>query len=60
MKIIITAGELIDRGLWPKVCELMDIGEYAVNEGQLGIDHRFVFTETQAAELELIPPPKRS
>ena len=60
MKIIMTARELIDRGLWPEVCKLMDIGEYAVNEHQLGIDHRFVFTETQATELELIPPPKQS
>ena len=54
MKYILSASELMDRGLWLEFCELRGINEWAVNEGMMDSDEEFVFSEDEAATLGLI------
>jgi len=54
MKYILSASELMDRGLWLEFCELRGINEWAVNEGMVDSDEEFVFSEDEAATLGLI------
>jgi hypothetical protein len=54
MKYVLSASELMDRGLWLEFCELRGINEWAVNEGMMDSDEEFVFSEDEAATLGLI------
>jgi hypothetical protein len=53
MKIILTASELMDRGLWLKVCEDRGISEWCVNEGRMESSHEFTFNEKEIEEYNL-------
>lgn len=54
MRIIITPGELIDRGIWLKSCEVLGISEWAVSEGQIDRDTEMAIEVSEAFELGLI------
>lgn len=53
MKIIITFGELLDRGLWLKYCELTGTNEWALSGGLADREDTTELTEDQAKELGL-------
>ena len=55
MRILITASDLIDRGLWDEVCEARGINVWAVNEGLMDADEEFIFTQKEATSLGLLP-----
>jgi len=54
MKIIVTAKELMDKGLWESFCEKKGINLHAVNEGQMDSDERILLSNEEANELGLI------
>jgi hypothetical protein len=54
MMVIITVGELIDKGLWVRAAEMLGVSAYAVNEGQVERGHQVWLSSTQAFELGLI------
>jgi len=53
MKIIITAEEAIDKGIWEEVADIAGYNYYAVNEG-MDRETEIVLTEEQAKSLGLI------
>lgn len=53
MKITITAGELIDKGVWDEFCNLFGISVWAVNEGRMSSDEEFTLTLEQARKIGL-------
>ncbi len=54
MEIIITAKELIDKGIWDEACELLGINIGAVNAGLMSSDYRLSFTQEQANKIGLL------
>lgn len=54
MELIITAQELIDKGLWQRACDMLDLNQWAVNEGTMESTHILTFTNEQAKRLGLI------
>jgi len=54
MKIILTAQEILDRGIWDEFCEMKGINPWAMNEGLIDSDEEFIFSEQEAKELGLI------
>ena len=54
MKIIMTADEIYDRGLWEIVCAMKDMSEWALNEGLIKSDDEFFFTEEEGIKLGVI------
>jgi hypothetical protein len=54
MRILITAEEAIDKGIWENVCDIVGYNYYAVNEG-MDPDTEISLTEDQARQLGLIP-----
>lgn len=55
INVLITADELIDRGLWLAVCDMQGLNEWCVNEGLMDSDHQIKLTEDQARDLGLLP-----
>jgi hypothetical protein len=53
MKVIMTAREIMDKGLWMEFCELRGINEWAVNEGLMDSDEEFVLNEREIKKLHL-------
>ena len=54
MEIIVSFGEIFDRGIWLEFCEVAGVNEWAINEGLATKDDTKVLTEEQAKELGLI------
>jgi hypothetical protein len=54
MKIIMTANEIYDRGIWEEVCDMKDISEWALNEGAIDGNHEIVFTKEESIKLGII------
>lgn len=54
MKISISAGELLERGLWQSACELLGFNEWVINEGLLSSEDDVLLTPDQAIRLGLI------
>ena len=54
MRIIITADEAIDKGIWEDLCDMIGYNYYAVNEG-MDTDTEISLTEDQARQLGLLP-----
>ena len=54
MKIVITANEAIDMGIFEEVCDMKGISVWVVNEGMMESDEEIVFTKDQAIELGII------
>lgn len=55
LRVVATARELLDRGVWLEFCELRGINEWAINEGRMDDDEQFNFTPDEAKKLGLIP-----
>jgi hypothetical protein len=55
MKIILTAGEILDKGCWEEFCDKHGINPWAMNEGLMDSDEEFTFTEEEARVLGLLP-----
>jgi hypothetical protein len=53
MKIIFTASELMEHGLWSNYCTLMDFDHYAPADGRVTEDEEFILTEEQLNSLGL-------
>jgi len=53
MKIVVTAGEVNDKGNWEAFCELKSIGYWAMNEGQLESSEEFTLTFEEAKKIGL-------
>jgi hypothetical protein len=54
MKIIITAGEAIDIGIWEELCNIKGMWVFALNEGVIDNDHEVILTEEEASKLGII------
>ncbi len=54
MKVSVTADELINRGVWDKVCELKGLNPWCVNEGQMDSDEYITLTIEQAHKLGIL------
>lgn len=54
MRIIVTAEELIDKGLWENFCEEKGINPYAVKEGLMDQSEEFSLSEDDAKKFGLI------
>jgi hypothetical protein len=48
MRVIVTAEEIIDRGVWDEFCEKRGINVWAVNEGLMNSDEEFTLSEEEA------------
>lgn len=53
MKVVITAREAMNRGVWDEFCEMAGLSVYAMNEG-MDPEQEFILTEEQARELGLL------
>jgi hypothetical protein len=53
--VAITSAELMDRGLWRQACDMLGLGEWNVNEGQMTSDSPILLSESQACRLGLVP-----
>jgi hypothetical protein len=60
IKVIITAGEAIDSGIWGKLCNMRGINVYAVSEGLMNEDEKIVLTEKEAAQLGILNLPNNT
>lgn len=49
-----SAGWLLEHGLWIEACNLTGLGEWAVNEGQMGRDEQVTLTFAQAESIGLL------
>ena len=54
MKIILTAGEAINKGIWDKICELKGYNPWCVNEGLMDSDDEIKLTSKEAKKIGLI------
>lgn len=54
MKVLITAEELINIGLWDRFCDKRGINVWAINEGLMDEDEKFVLSWDEAEELGII------
>ncbi len=54
MNIIVTAEELIDRGLWDQFCEDRGLNVWSVNEGLMDEDHEFTLPYKEAQKYGLV------
>ena len=55
MRILVTASELIEHGLWDDFCEKRGYNVWAVNEGLMDSDEEFSFSRAEAMDLGLTP-----
>jgi hypothetical protein len=58
VEVTVTAGELLDRHIWTRACDLIGFNSWAINEGQMDRDERLAFTLEQARELGLLEAPQ--
>lgn len=56
MKIIITAKEALEKGVWPEVAEMVGLNVYALADG-MNDNVEIELTPLQAEELQLIKLP---
>jgi len=54
MKVIITAKEALDYGVWEELCDLKGIGAWALNEGLMDDDDKIELTLVEAEKLGLL------
>ena len=58
MKLIITAEEALNKGIWDKLCDLKGINVWAINEGMMDSTDEIALTEEEARELGIIEETK--
>ena len=51
MKLILTAGEIMELGIWEDVCDLKGIHLYALNEGRMDAKEEIEFDEDEMTEI---------
>lgn len=51
MKIIITADEALDLGIWDNLCKMRDINVWAMNEGLTSGDEEITLSKEEAVNL---------
>lgn len=54
MKIVITAKEALEKGIWEDLCKLKGYCVYCIKEGKMPSDEEIALTEQEAKELGLI------
>ena len=54
MRILITAEEAIDRGIWEDLCEMKGFNVWAVNEGLMDEDYEISLDAEEARDLGVI------
>jgi len=54
MKIVITAEEALEKGIWGDLCDLRDWNVYIINEGLMDAEETIELTEYEATSLGLI------
>ena len=59
MEVRIAAGELLDRLVWERACDMLGLNPRAVNEGLMDSGDKVTLTLEQAAELGLLVPRER-
>lgn len=57
MKIVVTARELLDKGVWIEACNMLDLNDWAIAEGLMDDDEELTLTEKQARILGVIKQP---
>ena len=55
MKIVVTAGEIEEMGVWDQFCEMMGLNPWCRNEGSCTSETEFSLTAEQAREMSIIP-----
>ena len=55
MKIIITANEAMDLGIWDNLCKVKGINVWAVSEGLMNSDDEVTLSKEEAVELGVYP-----
>lgn len=55
MRVILTAREIMDRGIWDEFCQLRGINPYGMKEGLMDSSDEFSFTEDEAVNLRILP-----
>ena len=53
MELILTVREIMDAGLWNRVCEIKGYNPWAVNEGLMGGDDTITLDTDECRELGL-------
>lgn len=53
MKIIITANEAMDLGIWDTLCKMKDINVWALNEGLMNSNDEIAISDKEAVVLGL-------
>ncbi len=54
MKVSVTAEEIIDRGVWDKVCELKGLNPWCVNEGLMDSDEYITLSLEEAQKIGIL------
>lgn len=54
MRIVITAREALDKGVWLEICNLKGFSEWAINEGQMEPEEEIELSEEEARKLGLL------
>ena len=54
MKIIVTVREVLDNGIWDKLCDLKGINVWAVNEGLIDDTEEIILNEKEAKLLGIL------
>lgn len=54
IKVQVTFGRLLDKGLWDKYCEVTGLNPYCINEGRASIEEIATLTEDEAIKIGLI------
>ncbi len=54
MKIIVTYGEVLDRYVWDKFCDMKGISEWCLKEGLADREDTAELTEDEARKLGLL------
>lgn len=53
MRILVTAGEMLEKYNWNEFCDIVGLDPYCINEG-MDENREFELTKKQAEELRLI------
>lgn len=54
MIVRVTAGEVLERGVWDSLCEMLSLNPWSVNEGLMDSNETFDLTVEQAEKLGFI------
>lgn len=55
MKMIITALEAVDMGIWDRLCKMKGINVWALSEGLMDSDEEITLSKQEAVDLGVYP-----